>query len=57
MTALAKPVEERDRPRPRSSFVCTEDGTVIILDPDVGTVSGRTREEAEAEIRRRRAAA
>jgi hypothetical protein len=37
------------------SVTTTEDGTTIIVDPDVGTVSRRTREEAEAEVRRLKA--
>lgn len=37
------------------SCITTEDGTTIIVDPDVGTVSARTREEAEAEVRRLKA--
>jgi hypothetical protein len=36
--------------------VTTEDGTVIITDPELGqSVSGRNREDGEAEIRRRKA--
>jgi len=38
------------------SFVRTEDGTVLLTDPEVGTVSARSRAEAEQEIRRRKAA-
>lgn len=38
-----------------ASVTITEDGTCIIVDPEVGTVSGRNREDAEAEIRRRKA--
>lgn len=37
------------------STIRTEDGTVIITDPDLGvSVSGRTMEEAEAELARRK---
>ena len=32
----------------------TQDGTVLVFDRDEGVVTGRTREEAEAEIRRRK---
>jgi hypothetical protein len=32
----------------------TEDLTCIITDPEVGTVSARNQQEAEAEIRRRK---
>lgn len=40
------------------SVITTEDGTVIIVDPELGqSVSGRTLAEAEAELRRRRVAA
>lgn len=35
----------------------TEDGTIIIVDPDVGTISAHTEEAAQAELRRRRLAA
>ncbi len=37
-----------------SSSIITEDGTAIIVDPDVGAVSAPNREAAEAEIRRRK---
>ncbi|WP_197284047.1 MULTISPECIES: hypothetical protein [unclassified Shinella] len=37
------------------SIITTEDGTTIIVDPDIGTVSGRNREAAEREIARRKA--
>lgn len=37
------------------STLITQDGTCIIVDPELGAVSGRSREEAEAEIRRRKA--
>ncbi|MGE0290388.1 MAG: hypothetical protein AB7I42_25075 [Bradyrhizobium sp.] len=37
-----------------ASFVRTQDGTVIVVDPEIGTLSGRTREEVAAEIRRRK---
>lgn len=37
------------------SSIITHDGTCIVVDPDVGAVSASTREEAEAEIRRRKA--
>lgn len=37
------------------SIITTEDGTTIIVDPDLGAVSGRSREAVEAEIRRRKA--
>ncbi|WJR66985.1 hypothetical protein QTA58_22810 [Neorhizobium sp. CSC1952] len=37
------------------SILVTHDGTCIIVDPELGPVSGRNREEAEAEIRRRKA--
>lgn len=37
-----------------TTFIRTEDGTCIIVDPDVGVVTRRTREEAEAEVRRLR---
>ncbi|CAD7023265.1 hypothetical protein REJC140_00148 [Pseudorhizobium endolithicum] len=37
------------------SVVVTQDGTCIIVDPEFGAVSGRSRDEAEAEIRRRKA--
>jgi hypothetical protein len=40
----------------RLSAITTHDGTVIINDPDVGSVSGRNRVEAEQEIVRRKAA-
>lgn len=36
------------------SIIITEDGTCIIVDPEVGAVSGRNREAVEAEIRRRK---
>jgi hypothetical protein len=32
----------------------TQDGTVLVFDREEGVVSGRSREEAEAEIRRRK---
>lgn len=32
----------------------TQDGTCLITHPDLGTISARTREEAESEIRRRK---
>ena len=38
------------------STITTEDGTTIIVDPDVGAVSGRNREAAEREIARRKQA-
>jgi hypothetical protein len=34
----------------------TQDGTVLVFDRDEGVVSGRSRDEAEAEIRRRKLA-
>ncbi|MDR6818469.1 hypothetical protein J2X76_003646 [Neorhizobium sp. 2083] len=37
-----------------SSSIITEDGTAIIVDPDVGAVSAPNRVAAEAEIRRRK---
>jgi hypothetical protein len=37
------------------SAVVTQDGNCIIIDPEVGEVSARSMEEAEAEIRRRKA--
>jgi len=37
------------------STIITHDGNCIIVDPELGAVSGRNREEAEAEIRRRKA--
>lgn len=37
------------------SITTTQDGTTIIVDPEIGAVSGRNREAAEAEIRRRKA--
>ncbi|OCJ05340.1 hypothetical protein A6U87_14905 [Rhizobium sp. AC44/96] len=40
----------------RLSAITTHDGTVIIIDPELGAVSGRSRFEAEQEIRRRKAA-
>lgn len=41
----------------RRSVTRTEDGTVIIVDPELGlAVSGRSLAEAEAEVRRRKAA-
>lgn len=37
--------------------ICTEDGTGLVHDPKTGlSASGRTREEAEAELRRLMAA-
>lgn len=36
------------------SIITTEDGTTIIVDPEIGTVSGRNREAAEREIARRK---
>jgi hypothetical protein len=40
------------------SITTTEDGTVIIVDPELGVaVSGRTLAEAEAEVARRKASA
>lgn len=36
------------------TILVTQDGTVIICDPEVGVISKRTRAEAEAELRRRR---
>lgn len=40
------------------SVITTEDGTVIIVDPDLGhAVSGRTLADAEAEVRRRKSLA
>lgn len=36
--------------------ICTEDGTFLINDPDVGFMSARTLAELEAETRRRKAA-
>jgi len=42
----------------KRSVTTTEDGTVIIVDPELGqAVSGRTLADAEAEVRRRRAMA
>lgn len=38
------------------SFLVTHDGTVIAFDPEIGTVSARTKAEAEREIARRKAA-
>ena len=37
------------------STIITSDGTCIIVDPELGAVSGRNRDETEAEIRRRKA--
>lgn len=37
-----------------SSSIITEDGTAIIVVPDVGAVSAPNREAAEAEVRRRK---
>lgn len=37
------------------SIITTEDGTTIIVDPEIGSVSGKNRAAAEAEIRRRKA--
>jgi len=37
------------------SIIITEDGTCIIVDPEIGAVSGRNREAAEREIARRKA--
>ncbi len=37
------------------STIITHDGNCIIVDPDVGAVSGSNRQEAEAEVRRRKA--
>ena len=34
----------------------TQDGTVLVFDAEEGVVSGRSREQAEAEIRRRKLA-
>ena len=34
----------------------TQDGTVLVFDRDEGVVSGGSREDAEAEIRRRKLA-
>lgn len=39
------------------SVCITPDGTCIIVHPDHGSISRRTREEAEAELRRRQAEA
>ena len=36
--------------------ITTQDGTVLLFDPEIGVVSATCRAEAEAEIRRRRAA-
>ncbi len=36
-----------------TSIITTEDGTTIIFHPIVGSVSARSREAAEAELRRR----
>ena len=36
------------------SIITTEDGTTIIVDPEIGAVSGRNREAAEREIARRK---
>ena len=36
--------------------ITTQDGTTIINDPEAGCFSAPTREAAEAELRRRRAA-
>ncbi|WP_242218023.1 hypothetical protein [Shinella zoogloeoides] len=37
------------------SIIITEDGICIIVDPEIGAVSGRNREAAEREIARRKA--
>ena len=37
------------------SIITTEDGTTIMVDPEIGAVSGRNRETAEREIARRKA--
>ena len=37
------------------STLITQDGTAIVIDPELGAISARNREEAEAEIRRRKA--
>ncbi|WP_245449369.1 helix-turn-helix domain-containing protein [Neorhizobium tomejilense] len=44
----------QDWPSPFRSIIHTQDGTCIIVDPDVGAVSAPNREAAEAEIRRRK---
>jgi hypothetical protein len=36
--------------------ITTHDGTVLLFDPEIGVVSATSREEAEVEIRRRKAA-
>lgn len=36
--------------------IITEDGTWLIHDPEIGVISGRTRQEAQFEIARRKAA-
>jgi hypothetical protein len=35
------------------SIITTQDGTTIIVHPEIGAVSGRTREEAQRELERR----
>lgn len=42
---------------PRVSFIQTDDGNVLVHDPDLGVISAPTREAAEAELRRRKARA
>lgn len=37
------------------SFITTEDGTVLVFDSEVGTVSGRSEFEALRELDRRKA--
>lgn len=36
--------------------IITEDGTVLVFDPEIGVVSAASRADADAEIRRRKAA-
>lgn len=44
------------RPAPMISHVTTDDGTVLATDIEIGTISGRTLEDAMREILRRKAA-
>jgi hypothetical protein len=37
------------------SFITTEDGTVLLFDSEIGTVSGRSEFEALREVERRKA--
>lgn len=39
-----------------TTFIRSHDGPFIVNDPELGTFSAPTREAAEAELRRRRAA-